>query len=205
MSNLSVQEKFWQGDFSSNYIDRNKSNQFLSANISMFTTLFSSLNNVESIIEFGCNVGMNLCSLRNIFTDLPLTGVGINSDAINHVNDWGQAQGILDSIVNINLNKKFDLTFTKVVLIHIDPDLLTSVYKNLYDHSNRYILLSEYYKPTPVSIDYRGESDKLFKCDFAGDMLEKYPDLKLLDYGFVYKHGNTFAQDEITCFLMEKV
>ncbi|MFT6152990.1 MAG: spore coat polysaccharide biosynthesis protein SpsF, partial [Bermanella sp.] len=44
-----------------------------------------------------------------------------------------------------------------------------------------------------------------FKCDFAGDMLEKYPDLKLLDYGFVYKHGNTFAQDEITCFLMEKV
>ena len=64
--------------------------------------------------------------------------------------------------------------------------------------------MAEYYNPSPVTIEYRGEKDKLFKRDFAGEMLDKYQDLKLIKYGFIYKRDTTFPQDDITWFLMEK-
>jgi len=44
----------------------------------------------------------------------------------------------------------------------------------------------------------------LFKRDFAGEMLERFADLKLLDYGFVYRRDPNFPQDDITWFLLEK-
>jgi spore coat polysaccharide biosynthesis protein SpsF len=35
-------------------------------------------------------------------------------------------------------------------------------------------------------------------------MLEKYPDLKLIDYGFCYKRDPAFPQDDVTWFLLGK-
>ena len=62
----------------------------------------------------------------------------------------------------------------------------------------------EYYNPTPVEVTYRGNTGKLFKRDFAGELLDKYSDLELVDYGFIYHRDNCFPQDDITWFLMEK-
>ena len=62
----------------------------------------------------------------------------------------------------------------------------------------------EYYNPVPVQIDYRGHQGKLFKRDFAGEMLERHANFKLLDYGFAYRKDPSFPQDDITWFLMEK-
>ena len=70
--------------------------------------------------------------------------------------------------------------------------------------SNRYILIGEYYNPTPVTINYRGHDDRLFKRDFAGEMLDKHRNLKLVDYGFLYHRDNYFDQDDINWFLLEK-
>jgi pseudaminic acid biosynthesis-associated methylase len=88
-------------------------------------------------------------------------------------------------------------------LIHINPDALNAVYENLYNLSKRYILICEYYNPTPVTVKYRGSDDRLFKCDFAGDLIEKYK-MKLLDYGFKYHRDSYFPQDDSTWFLLEK-
>ena len=82
--------------------------------------------------------------------------------------------------------------------------MLALVYEKLYTASNKYILICEYYNPSPVNVSYRVHSDRLFKRDFAGEMLEKYADLKLVDYGFCYKRDNAFPQDDITWFLLEK-
>lgn len=49
-----------------------------------------------------------------------------------------------------------------------NPGRLNEVYKTLYESSRKYLLLVEYYNPTPVEIEYRGHSGKLFKRDFAG-------------------------------------
>ena len=53
-------------------------------------------------------------------------------------------------------------------------------------------------------IDYRGHTDKLFKRDFAGELLDRHKDLRLMDYGFVYHGDPKFPQDDITWFLLEK-
>jgi len=74
----------------------------------------------------------------------------------------------------------------------------------LYALSQRYILIAEYYNPVPVEVSYRGNSGKLFKRDFAGEMLDRYADLQLLDYGFGYHRDSQFPVDDITWFLLEK-
>ncbi|MBT4888396.1 MAG: pseudaminic acid biosynthesis-associated methylase, partial [Rhodospirillales bacterium] len=35
------------------------------------------------------------------------------------------------------------------------------------------------------------------------EIMQRYSDLQLVDYGFVY-HGDKFLQDDVTWFLMEK-
>ena len=92
----------------------------------------------------------------------------------------------------------------KGVLIHIAPEELLEVYDKLYNSSKRYICIAEYYNPVPVEVQYRGHSGKLFKRDFTGEMLDKYSDLQLVDYGFIYHRDNNFPQDDITWFLLEK-
>ena len=56
----------------------------------------------------------------------------------------------------------------------------------------------------PVEITYRGETGKLFKRDFAGEILDRFPDLALIDYGFAYRRDPNFPQDDLSWFLMEK-
>jgi pseudaminic acid biosynthesis-associated methylase len=90
------------------------------------------------------------------------------------------------------------------VLIHIDPGRLRDAYAALYNASRRYICLAEYYNPAPVEVTYRGHQGKLFKRDFAGEMLDLYGDLRLLDYGFQYRRDPLFPQDDLTWFVLEK-
>jgi spore coat polysaccharide biosynthesis protein SpsF len=92
----------------------------------------------------------------------------------------------------------------KGVLIHINPDYLGKVYDLLYSIASRYICIAEYYNPKPVEVTYRGNEGKLFKRDFAGEMMDKFPDLKLIDYGFVYHRDYKFPQDDMTWFVLEK-
>ena len=83
--------------------------------------------------------------------------------------------------------------------------MLDNVYQIIYKHTKKYICIVEYYNPTPVEVVYRGHKDKLFKRDFAGEMLNKYKNLKLVDYGFVYKRDNNFPYDDVNWFLLEKI
>ena len=97
-----------------------------------------------------------------------------------------------------------ELSLIKGVLIHINPDLLQQVYEILYKLTKRYLFVAEYYNPTPVTVTYRGNKDKLFKRDFAGEIMDQYADLLLVDYGFTYHRDPAFPQDDITWFLLEK-
>ena len=54
-----------------------------------------------------------------------------------------------------------------------------------------------------VTVNYRGNSDRLFKRDFAGELMDRYP-LRLIAYGFSYHRDNYFPQDDSTWFLLEK-
>ena len=201
MSYKTEQENFWSSEFGDNYIDRN---QNYIVNIPFFSKVISRTFGVKSVIEFGCNVGLNLMALNNLLPRCELTGVEINSKAANELLKWGRCNVINESIFDYKDSKKYDLSMIKGVLIHINPDMLNNVYEKLYGSSDRYILVAEYYNPTPVNVSYRGYNDRLFKRDFAGEMLDKYSDLELVDYGFLYHRDKYFKQGDISWFLLEK-
>lgn len=169
-----------------------------------FAKFLKSAPGVKSIMELGCNIGLNLQALNRINKAFELSAYEINPIAAGKAKELNVANVICDTIINkIKSERTFDLTFTSGVLIHIDPAHLHDVYQNLYDLSARYILINEYYNPTPVMVEYRGAKDKLFKRDFAGELIDKF-NLRLIDYGFLYRRDSYFPRDDSTWFLLEK-
>ena len=197
------QENFWAGEFGLNYIDRNNSEPLLYSKVAMWARMLQAANNVNSITELGCNIGLNLAALKRLQPSLKLSGYEINAEAARQAAEFNVAEIKQGSILEEIKDPKVDLTFTAGVLIHINPEYLDNVYRNLVNGSNRYVLVAEYYNPAPTKINYRGNEDRLFKRDFAGDLIDNYG-LKLIDYGFVYKRDNWAPQDDITWFLLEK-
>ncbi len=198
------QERFWSGEFGDDYVDRNQGENWIAGYISHFNEILKRVPNLDSIIEFGCNRGMNLQALHQLLPNTSLSGIEINEKAFNIANDHDYTEIFNDSIISVELPKKYDLTFIKGVLIHINPDNLTDVYERLYKYSNKYICIAEYYNPTPVALPYRGHSEKLFKRDFAGEVMDMYPDLTLIDYGFTYHRDSKYMHDDLNWFLLEK-
>ncbi len=199
------QEEFWAGKFWDDYISRNRSAEYLASNLNFFSNAFNKIERPNSLIEFGANIGMNLRAIQLLFPNIELYGVEINKSASEELAKYiGDKNTFNGSIFDYFPNQKFNVSLIKGVLIHINPEMLHDVYSKLYESSNKYILICEYYNPTPISILYRGHTDRLFKRDFAGEMLDIYGDLKLVDYGFNYKRDSAFPQDDVTWFLLEK-
>jgi pseudaminic acid biosynthesis-associated methylase len=199
------QEEFWAGEFGTEYIRRNTTDQGLATNLSFFATALKQAGHVRSLIEFGANVGVNLQAIKLLYPQIRLHGLEINRDAADILQQVIGAENVSNkSIFDYAGSERFDVALIKGVLIHINPEMLNVVYDKLYNSANRYVLMCEYYNPVPVAVNYRGHSDRLFKRDFAGEFLRKYPDFKLVDYGFVYKGDPAFPQDDITWFLLRK-
>lgn len=197
------QEQFWAGEFGSEYVKRNQDQALLSSNIALFSKIFERTKGVETILELGANVGMNIKAIQKILPDINLSAIEINKDAYNQLKEISHVDAHLGSILDFNLESKYDFIFTKGVLIHINPDELSCVYEKMVSSSNKYICVIEYYNPSPVEIEYRGNHGKLFKRDFAGELLDGW-DLELVDYGFIYHRDPVFPQDDLTWFLMQK-
>ena len=205
MSFKTDQEAFWAGKFGDAYIKRNQGKNLLASNLNFFSKSLSSTNNLNSCIEFGANIGMNLKALRQLYPDIELNAIEINKEAAEELTSLVNKKNIFQgSIFNYDPVRKFDLVIIKGVLIHINPDQLMNVYNKIVASSKRYILVAEYYNPSPVAIPYRGHTDKLFKRDFAGEMMDNFSELSLKDYGFAYHRDPTFPQDDISWFLLEK-
>lgn len=204
------QEEFWAGDFGNEYISRNESPTLLASNLVMFGKILNSINaKPTQVLEIGANVGMNILALQRLLPAAEFTGIEINKAACIRLAETG-CKVVNASITDAELSEPFDFVLTKGVLIHIAPELLETTYSKMYNLSRRWILIAEYYNPTPIGIGYRGHDERLFKRDFAGEMLDRFPDLTLHDYGFFYHRGIypqddiIYPQDDINWFLLEK-
>ena len=204
MNYKTEQENFWANEFGNEYPSRNDGEILIASKLALFSKIFINCPTVNSVAELGCNIGLNLLAINRINRRLKLRGYEINEKAAIAARSENIAEIVNSTIIKkLDTSEKFDLTFTAGVLIHINPEMLHEVYQNLYDLSNRYIMVCEYYNPTPVSIEYRGHQDRLFKRDFAGDLISKY-NLRLLDYGFNYRGDPYFTNSDTTWFLLEK-
>lgn len=200
-------DAFWKGKPGDEYTARNAGTD-RTANEAFFENALVTIDDeITSILELGANVGHNMVALATVCPEARLSAVEINAGACKALRELG-IDVYEGSLLNIEALEdravaKADLVLTKGVLIHIAPDDLQAAYRAIYKATKRWILIAEYYSPSPVEIPYRGQAGKLWKRDFAGELWDAYPDLTLLDYGFVYRRER-YPQDDINWFLLEK-
>ena len=76
------QERFWApGQFGDEYVDRNDGEPRVVANTVLFADVLRRAATVNSVIEFGANVGMNLRAIHRLLPDATLSAVEINRRA----------------------------------------------------------------------------------------------------------------------------
>lgn len=205
MTGLSPQEEFWRGSFGSDYSDRNVGQGLVASNTALFARALVRAGAPKTVLELGANVGMNLVALGHLFPEAALHAVEINAKACERLRAVLPPDHVTEgSILEAGPSTGFDLVLIKGVLIHIAPDLLPVAYRRAVESTDRHLLICEYYNPTPVEVPYRGERERLFKRDFCGEILEQHPEMRLVDYGFVYHRDPSFPLDDITWFLLEK-
>lgn len=202
----SAQEHFWAGEFGEQYILRNSSKQLLASNLHFFSKALANVPKPTSCMEFGANVGMNLKALELLFPEIEISAVEINSRAAGVLSEIIGASNVFEgSLLDFNSEATWDLCIVKGVLIHVAPENLAAAYQVIHQACGRYLLLAEYYSPYPISVEYRGHADKLFKRDFAGEFLDMFSDFRLINYGFGYRRDIAFPEDDINWFLLERV
>lgn len=201
---MTDQEQFWAGGFGDEYAARNASAQLLAGNLAFFSKIVGRTGPLDSVVELGANIGMNLRALSQLLPAARLAAVEINEKACETLRGMSGVEVVQGSLLDSRTSKPAAFSFVKGVLIHINPDRLADAYRTLAESSTKWVMIAEYYNPSPMTVTYRGHSERLFKRDFAGEFMVAYPEFRLVDYGFLYRRDPVFPQDDITWFLMEK-
>ncbi|MFA5309402.1 MAG: class I SAM-dependent methyltransferase [Dehalococcoidales bacterium] len=105
----------------------------------------------DSVLEIGCNCAPNLYLLAQRFPGAALTGIDINTGAIEKGREMLSAEGV----ANVNLlvaradelaqfpDKSFDVVFTDAVLIYIGPDKIDKVMEQLVRITRKALIMLE--------------------------------------------------------------
>lgn len=204
---MNRQEKLWNGEFGTEYHDRNK----FEDRTEFWTDILGDevLKDAYAVLEPGAGKGENLAAIANarkLYLDIPmeklmLTGVEVNVGACADLNLHGFT-GINKPFLDTSWSARFPLVITRGFLIHVPTAALTATLAGIYNASSKYICLVEYYSPARREVKYHGKDSALWVDDFAGKMMEMYGDLKLVDYGFKY-HKDEQGYD-LTFFLLQK-
>lgn len=206
MSFNSEQEKFWATTYADDYIKKNSKFDHKLGAEAWKKMLGEARGKVSNYLECGCNIGRNIEQIKLALPDAKPSIIEISTPAFEFVTARHNfVHAYNGPILNSKLeNESFDLVFTMGVLIHINPDQLVAHMAKMFDYSRQYILIGEYFNRIPVTIEYQGSEDKLFKRDFGKLFIENF-NVKLLDYGFLW--GNIYDAagfDDITWWLFEK-
>ncbi|HPQ69751.1 MAG TPA: methyltransferase domain-containing protein [bacterium] len=212
MSKQTDQMKHWSGDFGKQYTQRNDltpagmdqlyRDHYGLSRSELNREFLDRLPRDLRILEVGSNVGLQLALLQRAgFADL--TGIELQ---------WYGVEEGKKNTRGINLMQGsafdlpfrdgwFDLVFTSGVLIHIHPHDLPAAMSEIVRCSRRYVWGMEYYAPEHTEIPYRGESNLMWKGDFARLYLERFPELEVVTRKRV-KYTANDNEDEM--FLLRK-
>jgi pseudaminic acid biosynthesis-associated methylase len=198
----------WAGEFGATYTARNVASD---DQLRMRTVMWARIGEAfhdeppRSILEVGCNLGLNLRVLPRLF-DAELQAIEPNPVARETVlkekvlpperlhAGFGDQIPLADGAV--------ELAFTTGVLIHVSPERLDATMDEIHRVSSKYVMCAEYFSPRPETLSYRGQEGLLFKNDFGGCYLDRFADLKLVDYGFFWKRAT--GLDDVTWWLFRK-
>ena len=190
------QEQFWMSDFGTHYTQRNRRDW--RTRIPFFTDILA-LTKAKSILEVGCNWGLNLLAIKSIDPSIVVQGVEINQMALQEALDHGLDVFPASAVEVGDLwPESYDLTLTSGLLIHVPGVQLAKSMASIAKASRRYVLAIEYEAEEDEEIPYRGHSERLWKRPFG----RMYQDLGLK----LIASGNAPAEafDQCAWWLMEK-
>ncbi len=194
-------ENLWSGPFGDAYVERNDGS--FPGREPFWRALLQNIR-VRSVLEVGCNVGVNLRWIAQSRPETRLAGVDINPRALREAR--GRAPGAHLALGSASVlpfgDQAFDLVFTTGVLIHIARADLPAVMSEVVRCSRRYVLCGEYHAPTVTEIRYREQEGALFKDDYGRLYLRSHPELALVEEGFLARQQGGW--DDITYWLFEK-
>jgi pseudaminic acid biosynthesis-associated methylase len=201
-----IQDVFWAEDYADDYAIKNSEFDHKLGKVGWEKILAKAKLVKKTYLEIGCNIGRNLDQLELFDPELKASAVEINPKALAYVKTRHELQQsycgpVQDAEFSAN---SFELVFTSGVLIHVSPDDLVGVMQKMFEWSSRYVVMVEYFNRTPISIEYRGRQNLLFKRDFGGLFMDCF-DVNLVDYGFLW--GRIFDPagfDDMTYWLFEK-
>lgn len=199
------QQGFWKDEYADAYIEKND-NFDVDLGIKGWAKMLERAEDIRNVLECGCNVGRNINALRHILPSAEKSIIEISPAAYKIVTERYRLRDSFNgAIVQSDFAPaSFDLVYIMGVLIHIHPDELLSNMQKMFDYSNKYILIGEYFNRTPVMIEYQGQQNKLFKQDFGKLFMQNF-DVTLVDYGFLWGHIYDKAGfDDITWWLFKK-
>lgn len=206
---MSEATDFWRGEFGDNYSERCSGETLIKNNEALFRKALLPMfyTTPMRIIEFGANIGLNIHALRRIapFSTCEFSAVEPNEKAADELRKIEGVNVYQTSMQDADepWGGGYDLAISKGVCIHVIPGDLPAAYAALYRASRRYILLVEYFSPSPREIIYRGETGRLWARDFCGEMMDAHPDLRRVAYGFVDRR-DPHPQDSVNWYLLER-
>lgn len=178
---MTRQLDIWTGKFGSDYTTRNAKtpdelNELYTRTLGITRTdlnrqFLDFLPKDTSILEVGCNVGLQMAMLRSEgFTNF--SGIDAQEDAVTRASlgfkiRKGNAQEIPFP------DNSFDLVFTSGVLIHLSPrDSLDQAMKEIFRVSKKYIWGYEYYSDGFEMVPYKGKESLLWMGPYAQRYLQ---------------------------------
>ena len=200
---------FWLGSTGNKYIHRNKFEPWkVEPGKKAFNRILDGYK-FKSVLEVGSNIGLNLIYLSHLYGEsINLYAVEPNKSAYDKLTKDSPLKKIIkayncDAFKLPFKNEDIDLVFTSGVLIHIAPEDLKRATDEIIRVSKQYILCIEYFSHKPESVEYRGRDGFLFKRDFGAFYEDTYPELKCINYGFLWQREFPVF-DNLNWWLFEK-
>lgn len=203
---MNKQEKMWASKFGTDYHERNR----FGHREAFWSDVLGPdvLRDAYSILEPGAGKGENLAAIRKlraeggiIMEPWQLTGIEVNKVAYDVMRSY-QVVGHNSAFLDVPLDDKtYGLVITRGFLMHVPTAAIKPTLAKIYNAASRWICLCEYYSPVRREVEYHGKGSALWIDDFAGKIMEMYPDLTLVDYGFKYHKDDGY---DLTYFLLRK-
>ncbi|UCG03307.1 MAG: methyltransferase domain-containing protein [Candidatus Heimdallarchaeota archaeon] len=213
MNKKTQQMEKWTGEFGREYTDRNalsleEMEALYQKNYGLTRTdmnyeFIRNLDQSVRILEVGSNIGNQLLCLQKMgFSNL--YGIEIQEYAVEFSKSRTKQINIIQgSAFDIPFKDGFfGLVFTSGVLIHIAPSDLELAIKEIYRSTKKFIWGFEYFSEDCTVVNYRGNTDLLWKNNFSKIYLDIFSDLRLIKEK-KYKYLDNDNVDSM--FLLEKM
>ena len=194
MDNIQL-DNWTNPEYGHEYIERNNFADWkLKLGVRAFHRILEGLK-FESLLEVGSNIGLNLWYISEWAKKYS------KPKELHAVEPFKEAYDVLISQKSLNLNQAIncsgyelpfagetvDVVMTHGVLIHVAPENLKRMTDEIVRVARKYVICTEYFSHEPCEVTYKGKEHLIFKRDFGKWYLDNYPNLKCINYGFLWQ------------------